>query len=245
MVRKDTYKGDALLVVDDADDPIPGKEVSARMKPSPTDISMTLKRLYDDDYVGREGEGVSGDPYRYTTTGKGEAAAKDLRTDEDEPENAGLSALGFGDDEKPSNAGVDTTARDDAAEALRRTDEVAEQIADAERYVDGVEERLSSVEDAVGSNNVALEDFKSRLEDVEDAVGGADHVVAFDDKEFVETVLMVAQSNYGGSAKKRHALSTLLGVEDAEQKGLLSRALSAATDSKADQSTEDDAYNHE
>jgi len=94
-------------------------------------------------------------------------------------------------------------------------DAVEERFADVERYVDGVEARLSDVE--------------ARFED-------ADRVVAFDtDKEFVECVLMVAQSDHGGASKKRAVISSLLGIEARESKGLVSRVFEQA----AKQSSED------
>lgn len=225
-----TYKEDATVALYEADDtPLTANEVGKRMPASPTDTSTVMKGLYDDGFVDREGSGNPGDPYRYELTGKGEAAARDLANGDEVPEDAGLNAL-F--DDEP----VDDDDEDD--EPPR--DPTEERIADVERYVDGVESRLSSVEDAVGSNNVAREDVKHRLRELEDAVDGGDHVVTFDDKEFVETVLMVAQSDYGGSTKKRHVISTLLGVEDAEEKGLLSRALSAAAKTSTDDMAEDD-----
>lgn len=217
-----TYKEDAIVVLYEADEPLTSREVGRRMANIPTDTSTVLKRLHDEDFADREGEGKRGDPYRHTLTGKGEAAAKDL-TDDGDNGDAGLAALGFGDE--PDE---DTEVEPD----------VADHLIDAK--VDGVEDRVSSLEDVVGQANVEREDVKHRLRELEAAVDGADHVVAFDDKEFVETILMVAQSEYGGVTKKRHVLSTLLGVEDAEEKSLLSRALSAAANKTNDDATEDD-----
>jgi len=89
-----------------------------------------------------------------------------------------------------------------------------------------------------------IADVENRLSSVEDAIGDADRVVAFDDTVFVETVLMVASSSHGSASKRRHVLSTLLGVEDADDKGLITRALEQAskpTDDTAEDPSNDTA----
>lgn len=88
-------KDDALVVLLKADDePLSASDIRSRMVSSPKDMTMNMKRLLDDGYVDRVGEGVRGDPYRYELTGKGEAAANDLQVgDGDPPEDAGLGQL--------------------------------------------------------------------------------------------------------------------------------------------------------
>ena len=110
-------------------------------------------------------------------------------------------------------------------------DPYLERLADVERAVDGIGERIGGLEDVVGQANVEREDARSRLRRIEDAVEGADTVVGFDDEEFVELVLMVAQSDYGGSGKKKRMLSTVLGV-DPDDGRLFSRVLKAAGDTE-------------
>lgn len=89
-----TYKEDAIVGLFEADDDtLTSAEVGNHMPAAPTDPSTVMKRLHDDGYVDREGDGVRGDPYRYTLTGKGEAAAKDLIDDVDVDEDTGLDAL--------------------------------------------------------------------------------------------------------------------------------------------------------
>lgn len=236
-----TYKNDATKELHEADDtPLTAAQVGKRMPAAPSDPTTVMKGLYDDGYVDRVGEGKRGDPYRYELTAKGEAAANDLLNgDDDPPEDAGLGAL-FDSEapDDPDEDDVDDPNPGTNPDTKPPRDPVEERFADVERYVDGVEARLSEVEDAVGSNNVAREDIKHRLRQIEDRFEDADRVVAFDtDKEFVECVLMVAQSDHGGASKKRAVISSLLGIEDRESKGLLSRVFEKA----AEQSTDDTA----
>lgn len=203
-----TYKDDALVALYEADDtPIPPSEVGNRMPATPTDLSMTLKRLFDDGFVDRHGEGKRGDPYRYELTGKGEAAAKDLSNGDEPPEDAGLNALfGDEDDEEPPR------------------DPTEERIADVERYVDGVDSRLQSLEDAFGEANVEREDARHRLRAIEDALSGADNVVALSDDDLVDAVYLIANAECDGASyqKRTQLIAGLIGA-DAESDGLFAQ----------------------
>lgn len=334
-----THKANALIAVYEADKPVSAKEVRRRMETPPTDASVTLKRLFDDQYLYRQGDGVSGDPYKYVITPRGESAVADLRDGfdhrEDDDKPTGLDALfeadgdtfdyvslsndaedddvrfgtryyatvnntkGYGffvslneaakdvtglvhksdipnlytpDDfapgdkvgvmlsersskglnfelvasidtardiefEKPPSQAPEEPVGDDAeveaveVEDTEEVDDVAEAIDDLRFRLDTVEEGLHDLEDVFGNANIEREDARYRLRQIEDAIGDADHVVGFGDREFVECLIMVSQSNYGSTKKKRHVVSTLLGIEDREDKGLLSRALASGGDS--------------
>ena len=225
-MKPDSYKADALRVVFDADEPLTSREVGRRMVASPADTSTVMKDLYDDGYVDREGEGKRGDAYRYTTTSKGDAAANDLRNGDEEPENAGISAL-F--DDGPTEAVGE------------------ERVADVERYVDGVDDRLQDVEKAIGDLQDAVgatvpkhirEDVDAvygRLNGIEKSIEGLSTAesAGLSDEDRVEAAYYIANSERGGARTKKRLIGSLMGVDVDEERRSLAK--------QSDEDTADDS----
>lgn len=233
-IGPDTRKADALrvLVDDDVDGGITAAEVGTRMDPVPSDATMIMKRLYDDEYVARNGKGHRGDPYRYEPTPKGVRTVEEF--DDDQPEDPTLEDAakrdavdheGEYDEDEPS--GLDVLFPDD--DETHADPDVVDRLEDLKRTVDAFGERIAALEDVAGSNNVAREDIKHRLRQIEDRVDeyeDADRLVAFDKGEVVRLVDMVAQSDARSGRKRREMIATILGYSSEDPPSTLSKATS-------------------
>lgn len=218
-LRPDTQKANALRVIANAGDPLTATQVANMMESDPADPTMTLKRLYDDEYVARDGDGGPGDAYKYTVTTKGDAAARDLS----------VRASDDPSDDQPSEppSGLDVLFPDD--DKTHAAPDVADRLEDLKRTVDAFGERIDALEDVAGSNNVAREDIKHRLRQIEarvDEYEDADRLVALSGEDVVRLVDMVAQSDARSGRKRRDMVAKILGYPTEDRPSSLTKATS-------------------